>query len=147
TGERLTVCARVGVPELDAGIISAAGECASIGGKGQALDVVGEPAHPEQGTLSGGQVSALDVPQLDATVPAPSSQRASIRAEGEGPHRVSMRLPGQVQKPSFFAPHTYFPAPTACSPVLPMVADGYCPGDIKGLVQDRLTQASLSKRG
>src|SRR5207248_3503003 len=29
----------------------------------------------------------------------------------------------------------------------PMVADGYCPGDIKGLVQDRLMQASVSKRG
>src|SRR5213078_522682 len=89
TGERLVVCARVSVPELDGGIISTAGECASIGGKGQALDVVGEPTRPEQGT-------ALDVPQLDAPIPAPRGERASIRAEGEGPHRVRMRLPGQV---------------------------------------------------
>src|SRR5256714_11753704 len=55
-GERLKVYAPVGVPEPDGGIISAAGERTSIGCKGQALDVVGEPARPEQG-------AALQVPQ------------------------------------------------------------------------------------
>src|SRR5437763_3718569 len=54
TGERLAVRAGCRVPELDGGIISTAGERASIWSKGQAFDVVGEPACPEQGT-------ALDV--------------------------------------------------------------------------------------
>jgi hypothetical protein len=95
------------VPELDGGIISTAGERASIGGKGQALAVVGEPARLEQGP-------ALCVQQLDDTIPAPSSQRASsIRAEGEGAHRVGMRLPGQVQEPPFIAPHACFSPPAA----------------------------------
>src|SRR5947209_5621183 len=39
TGESLAVYARVDIPELDGGIVSAAREGASIGGKGQALDV------------------------------------------------------------------------------------------------------------
>src|SRR5260370_17653724 len=139
-GERLGGGASGSIPELDGGIISAAGECASIGGKGQAFDVVGEPARPEQGP-------ALYVPQLDGTIPAPSSQRVSIRAEGEGAHRVAMRLPGQVQEPPSLLPHACFPPPSARSPVLPIAADGHRPGDIKGLVQDRLTQESLRKAG
>ena len=48
-GERLGVGAVVSVPELDNGSISSAGERAPIGGKGQALDVVGDPGRPEQG--------------------------------------------------------------------------------------------------
>src|SRR5258708_27484615 len=115
-GERLAVRALIGVPELDGGIISTAGERASIGGKGQAFDVVGEPARPEQGP-------ALYVPQLDGTIPAPSSQRVSIRAEGEGAHRVAMRLPGQVQEPPSLLPHACFTPPSARSPVLPIAAD------------------------
>src|SRR5260370_5898385 len=74
-GERLAVRASVSIPELHGGIISPAGECASIGGKGQAFDLVGEPARPQQAT-------ALYCPQLDGTIPAPSSPRASIPADG-----------------------------------------------------------------
>ena len=128
------------VPELDGGIISSAGECASIWGKGEALDVVGEPARPEQGP-------ALCVPQLDAPIPARSGKGASIRAEGEGTHCVAMCLPGQVQEPPFLAPHAYFSPPAARSPVPSIEADGYRPGDIKGLVQDCLTQAGPGKGG
>src|SRR5260370_7268526 len=119
-GERLAVRAPVSIPELDGGIISAAGECASIGGKGQAFDVVGEPARPEQGP-------ALYVPQLDGTIPAPSSQRVSIRAEGEGAHRVAMRLPGQVKEPPSLLPHPSFPPPPPPTPALPISADDHRP--------------------
>src|SRR5947209_17951096 len=130
----------MGVPELDGGIISATGERAAIGGKGQAFDVVGEPARPEQGP-------ALCVPQLDGTIPAPSSQRASIRAEGEGAHRVGMRRPGQVQEPSFFAPHACFSPPAARGPVLPIAADGHRPGNIKTLVKADPPQLTPGKAG
>jgi hypothetical protein len=79
--------APVGVPELDGCIIPAAGEHATIGGKGKGLDVIGPPARPEQ-------ITAFYVPQLDGPIPAPRGQRASIRAEGEGGHRAGMGLPG-----------------------------------------------------
>src|SRR6266581_2727224 len=74
---------------------------------------------------------------------------ASVRPSGlkARAHRVGMRLPGQVQEPPFFAPHAYFPPPAARSPVLPIEADGHRPGDIKGLVQDRLTQGGPGKGG
>src|SRR5438270_202106 len=100
------IAAPIAIPEPDRLVETTTGERATIGGKGQALDVVGEPARPEQG-------AALDVPQFDAPIPAPGRQRAPFRAEGEGPHRVGMRLPGQMQELPFFAPHTYFPAPAA----------------------------------
>ena len=102
TGEHLQMCAPVGLPEPDDGIISAAAQCASIGGKGQALDAVGMPACPEQGTV-------LQVPQLDSPIPAPGGQGAFIRAEGEGPDCIEMRLPGQVQDLPFLAPDAHFP--------------------------------------
>src|SRR5439155_7095636 len=115
--------------------ISAAGERASIGGKGQTLYVVGDPARPEQG-------APLDVPQLDGTIPAPSSQRASIRAEGEGAHRVGMRLPGQVQEPPFFAPHACFPPPAAqYCPLLLMATDHVISKDSFKTVSRRLASA------
>src|SRR2546425_12330056 len=71
--ERLQIRARLGVPKPDGGIYPAAGERASIGGKREALDAVGLPARPEQG-------ATLQVPQLDRAIPAPSGERASIRA-------------------------------------------------------------------
>src|SRR4051794_5716412 len=67
-GERLQVRAPLRVPEPNSGFISAAGERASIGSKGDALDVVGMPASPEQ-------VTTLQVPQLDGPIPAPRGQR------------------------------------------------------------------------
>src|SRR5258705_13527392 len=70
-GERLQVRAPLGVPEANSGIISAAGKRVSIGSKGDALDVVGMPVRPEQGT-------ALQVPQLDGPIPAPCGERISI---------------------------------------------------------------------
>src|SRR5712692_10251225 len=78
-GERPQVRAPVGLQKLDDRICPAASERASIGGKSQALDIVGLPARPEQG-------AALYIPQLDGTIPAPSGQGASIRAESEGRH-------------------------------------------------------------
>jgi hypothetical protein len=69
-GERLQVRAPLRVPEANSGIISAAGERASIGRKGDALDVVSMPASPEQG-------AALQVPQLDGPIPAPRGERIS----------------------------------------------------------------------
>src|SRR6266446_9995427 len=56
--ERLQVCASLSVPEPNGSIIPAAGQRASIGGKGKAFNAVGGPIRPEQGT-------ALHVPQLD----------------------------------------------------------------------------------
>src|SRR5258708_11912513 len=47
TGERLQVRPQLRAPEPNSGIISAAGERASIASKGDALDVVGMPASPE----------------------------------------------------------------------------------------------------
>jgi len=52
-----------------------------------------------------------------------------------------------MQDLAFFTPHAYFPPPAARSPVLPIEADGHRPGDIKGLVQDRLTQGGPGKGG
>src|SRR5438270_9550275 len=79
------------VQKLDDRICPAASERASIGGKSQALDIVGLPARPEQG-------AALYVPQLDGPIPAPSGERAFLWTEGQGRHRAAMRLPGQVQE-------------------------------------------------
>ena len=78
-----------GIPEVNATIISGTGQQPSIGGKRQALDTVGTPLRPEQGT-------ALQIPQLDSTIPAPRGERVPIRAESEGTNCTSMRLPGKV---------------------------------------------------
>src|SRR6266699_4179058 len=112
--EGLAVHTPVGVPESDGRIKSPTGERASLGGKRQALDAVGMPARPEQGTM-------LQVPQLEGPIPAPSGQRAFVRAEGKGPDYIEMRLPGQMQGLAWLAPHAHFPPPAPRGPVLPAV--------------------------
>src|SRR5260370_39682454 len=72
--ERLQVRATGGVPEANGGTISAAGERASIRGKGEAVDNVGMPARPEPG-------ATLPPPHLNETIPAPKGPGASLRAE------------------------------------------------------------------
>src|SRR5260221_5496819 len=89
--ERLLVPAPVRDPEPNGRIISAAGERASIGGKGHAFNAVGRPILPAQGP-------ALHVPQLDGTIPAPAGERASIPAESQGIDTVGMRLPRPVPR-------------------------------------------------
>src|SRR5260221_5655144 len=87
--ERLQVRAARSIPEADGTSISAPGPQPSIGGKRQALDTANMPTRPEQGT-------ALQIPQLDSTIPAPRGERVPIRAESECTNCTSMRLPGQV---------------------------------------------------
>ena len=124
------------VPEPDGRIISAAGEQASIGGKGQAVDAFGMPARPEQG-------ATLDVPQLEAAIPAPAGQCASIRAEGKGLDDVGMRLPDQVQGLACPLAHTrtsprLLPAAQYCPLRLMATADD----GIEGLGKDALMEQS-----
>ena len=76
------------MPNLDERIIPAAGEQAPIRSKGHAVDVGSQPL-PEQG-------ATLQVPQLEAAVPAPTGQESFVWAEGEGSRRVGMRLPDQM---------------------------------------------------
>src|SRR5207302_340734 len=91
------------IPNLDERIISTGGEQAPIRSKGQAVDVGSLPI-PEQGYLSpllplpanSRQCSMLQVPQLEAAVPAPAGQESFVRAEGEGRRCVGMRLPDQM---------------------------------------------------
>ena len=72
----LEVCAALGVPEPDGGIIPTAGQCATIGGKGQAY-AGGLPNGPEWDPT-------LQLPQGDCAIPAPAGESAFVRAEGEG---------------------------------------------------------------
>src|SRR5260370_1285101 len=82
--EHLEIRATGGVPEANGGTISAAGERVPIRGKGDAVDDVGMLARPEQG-------ATRQPPQLNETIPAPSGQRASLRADTEVPNRGGMR--------------------------------------------------------
>src|SRR5215467_11738259 len=120
-GEGLEVCAPVGVPELNSGVIPTASDQVSIGRKGEGLDVIGPPVRPEQ-------LTTFYVPQLESTIPASSCQRTSIRAESESRDRVEMRLPGQVQQLPSLLPYPHFSPPAARHPVLPVAADGHSPG-------------------
>ena len=122
-GERLAMRAPVGVEDADGGIIPTAGEQVTIGGKGKGLDRRGPPVRPEQ-------IPAFDVPQLESTIPAARGQRASIRAEGEGRHRVGMGLPGQMQALSSLLPYPHLSLPAASCPVPPIATDGHRPGRI-----------------
>src|SRR5438270_11150473 len=135
TGMRhvLEGCAQLHIPEPDGGLISPTGEQAAARSKGQADGGLGLPARPERGTT-------FDVPQLESTIPAPSSQRAFVRAEGESRHNVRMGLPDQVQDLACLAPHSHFAPLAGCGPVLPAAADGHPPDGIKGLAKDALTQ-------
>src|SRR5712691_12598536 len=76
TSQRLHVRAGGRIPEPDERIIPAAGEQAPIRGKGHSVDAVRMPIRPEQG-------ATLQVPQLDAAIPAPAGQRAFVWTEGE----------------------------------------------------------------
>ena len=84
--------ALVGVPELDGGIIPAAGKQVTIGGKGKGLDSIGPPVRPEQ-------IPAFDVPQLESTIPASRGERLSIRVEGEV-IRVAEAHGDQLERPA-----------------------------------------------
>src|SRR5439155_27072259 len=75
-------------PMLDEGLIPAAGEQAPIRSKGHVVDVGSQPL-PEQ-------VATLQVPQLEAAVPAAAGQESFVWAEGEGSRRVGMRQPGKM---------------------------------------------------
>src|SRR5258708_39720814 len=79
-----------GIPEPDGRSKSPTGEQAAIRRKGQTDGAIRLPARPEQGPTG-------DVPQLESTIPAPSSERAFVRAEGDRHHNVRMGPPGQVQ--------------------------------------------------
>ncbi len=116
-GVDLEICARCRVPEPDDCIISAAGDHAPVGGKGDVVDAVAMPTRPEQ-------VTTIQIPQLEGPVKAPRSQYTSIRTKGEGHHRVAMRLPSQVQNLPSLPPYLHFPPPSGHSPVLPVAADG-----------------------
>src|SRR5881398_1681313 len=83
--KRLHVRAGSHIPKLDERIIPSAGEHAPIRNKGHRVDAVSMPI-PEQG-------ATLQVPQLEAAVPASAGQESFVRAEGEGRRRVGMRLP------------------------------------------------------
>ena len=98
------------------------------------------PHGPERGTV-------LQLPQRDCAIPAPCGESAFVRVEGQGRHQVGVRLPDQVQGLSRLSPHAHFPAPAACRPVLPVAADGYRPGGIKGLGKDSVTDCGPGKRG
>src|SRR5207253_5038971 len=124
--------AALGVPESDERIIPAAGQRSSIRGKGQAEDAGGLPHAPERS-------STLHLPQRDRAIPAPAGESAFVRAEGEGIGRVGMRLPDQMQGLTSLAPHTHFPTPAPGCPVLPVAADSYRPGGVKGLGKDGIT--------
>src|SRR5438094_8183714 len=87
--KRLHVRAGSHIPKLDERIIPSAGEHAPIRSKGHPVDAVSMPL-PEQGYLSpllplpanNRQGSTLQVPQLEAAVPAPAGQEPFVRAEG-----------------------------------------------------------------
>src|SRR5205807_7399578 len=107
------------VPNLDERIIPSVGEQTPIRSKGHAVDVGSQPL-PEQGYLfplfplpannlfplpannlfplpaNSRQGSTLQVPQLEAAVPAPAGQESFVRAEGEGRRCVGMGLPDQM---------------------------------------------------
>src|SRR2546427_7529522 len=87
--QRLHVRTGGRIPEPDERIIPAAGEQAPIRGKGHSVYAVRMPIRPEQG-------ATLQVPQLNAAVPAAAGQRAFVWTEGEGRHIVGMRLPDEM---------------------------------------------------
>src|SRR5258708_8248998 len=124
---------RRGIPEPDGRSKSTTGEQAAIRRNGQTDGAIRLPARPEQGPTG-------DVPQLDSTIPAPSSEPSVVRAEGDRHHNVRMGPPGQVQGLTCFAPHPHFALHAARGPVLPAAADGHRPDGIEGLGKDALTQ-------
>src|SRR5512133_2677108 len=91
----------VRVPELDRGIVPAAGQGAAIGSVCDAVDPVRLPTCPEQCAVG-------DIPQLNGTIPAPTDQLASVWAEGDAPGSVGMRLPDPVQRLAARSPHPQF---------------------------------------
>src|SRR5260221_2935689 len=129
-----------GVPESNDAIPSTTGKCPSVGSKGDTLDLGGKPVRPEQS-------AALQVPQFDGSIPAPSCKRCAIQTESQGSYGVGMRLPGLVQDLPSLHPDLHIPPPATCCPGLPVGADGECPDHVKGLSEEGVTQSGSGQGG
>src|SRR5262245_45006885 len=98
------------------------------------------PTPPEQGATG-------DVPELDRAIPAPAGQRASIRAEREGPDHVSVSPPRAVQGQTARSPHQHFATGAGNSPIFPRVADGNCRYGIKGFGKESILEHGAGQVG
>src|SRR5258706_395776 len=107
------------LPESNDAIPSTTGKCPSVGSKGDTLDLGGKPVRPEQS-------AALQVPQFDGSIPAPSCKRCAIQTESQGSYGVGMRLPGLVQDLPSLHPDLHIPPPATCCPGLTVASSRPC---------------------
>src|SRR5262245_40608714 len=101
------------VPEPDGGLVSCAGEYASIRGKRHTV----HPAHIRIPARRPKQITTCDIPHLDLAIPTSPGQGTPIGAERENPHKVIVGMPDSMQSMAACFPHSNVSLPTTGSPV------------------------------